>query len=205
MAFNVSLYNDSVIKSVLPNANIRVYSSFHYIPGKEYILKGIFIGKFYVSNVYEVKKMTFKIKNIVFRDSKSEYSVLGSEIISYQDGNEIPPEENVLVSGCFYNSYKDAVYSCEGYWDNGKDGKAIFRITAYSQVKSSSYSILEAYLENVLKGLSVGPVTIKKILDKFDTHSLEKIKNDDPELSKIIKSDKKRNAIIERIDRKSVV
>lgn len=149
--------------------------------------------------VFPLKQMKFSVKSVIYTNQKTGYSVLSGEIISYQDGNEMPPAETVKICGPFYNIYKDSQYASEGYWGTGKDGSTIFFLTAYSQIKNSSMAVIEEYLRNILKGLSIGPITIKKILDKYGINAIDKLKENPDEDKPIIKNKAKRTAISERL------
>lgn len=199
MPFSVSLYNDCIFKSVVPQADIYIPNELRYVPNKEYILWGYRNKTFNVQQLYEIKKITFTVKNIIFRNYKNDYAIITGIINSYQDGNEIPLDENPMIKGCFYNIYKDSVYECEGFWEYDKDNRLSFRVMAYSQVKNSSIAVVQEYLRNVFKGLSVGPVTIKKITDLYGLSSIEKIKENDKSFEKLIKNKGKRNAMITRL------
>lgn len=198
MPFSVNLYGGNYIKTVLPAPKVLT-GRLKFIPGKEYILKGNLSDKFYASELFEVKKLSFSVENVIFRDYKDNYCVVSGKIITYQNGMEIPPDENVTLVGYFYNIYKDSNYECEGFWTAGKDGKQQFRIMAYTQIRSSSINIIEEYLSHVFSGLNVGPITLRKLTDKFGLKTIESIKNDVPDLATLIKNKERRLKLVTRL------
>lgn len=198
--YHINLYNDKYIKRTLPDDKVQVPPGLKYIKGREYILEGTYEnGFFMVQELFEAVVLSFTVKNILFTDNTNNYCLLLGSIISYQNNMEIPPEDKPMIKGNFYNVYKDATYDCEGYWFTDKKKRLVFKPMAYTLVKDASVASMEAYLTDTLKGLRVGPKTIKKILDTFDIKCLSKIKDDAPEFSLIVKNSAKRELIRNRL------
>ena len=194
-------YNDTLVKITygeptdLDFSIIRGYKTL--IPGEEYVCKTNKNDPKVVVDCFELKSMDFEIRNVKESSTYENTYSCSVRVLSYQQGTEYPKTENVVVVGYFYNAYAEAVYSTKGYWDCGKDGRDVFFITERDQVITSSENSITKYLSSILKGKSIGKATIQKIVSELGCNTLNRIREDEGVLNTIIKSEKKRQTIIE--------
>ena len=152
-----------------------------------------------VAECFPLKSMSFEIRNVKESTLYNNTYSCSVKVLSYEEGREYPKTDNVVVVGYFYNAYPEAVYDTIGYWDTGRDGRDVFFVTERKQSISSSENSIVKYLSSILKGKGIGKSTISKIVGEFGCDTLTKIRNNDIELSFIIKNNKKRELIVEAV------
>lgn len=153
-----------------------------------------------VMECYPLKNMRFEIRNIKESDTYDNTYSCSVRVLSYEEGREYPKTDNVVVVGYFYNAYPEAVYDTYGYWDQGKDGRDIFFVTERQQVITSSENSIKKYLHSILKGKGIGKATIEKLVNEFGSETLLKLKENSRLIAHVIKSEKKREAIVEAVN-----
>ena len=202
----VEFYNDSLRKIVfIPGQNQIDWTTSdnhpNLIPGKEYAVQCDADNPHNAKHIYEIKSMLFEIRKVKDSSPFENNRSCSVKVLEYEEGREYPKVENVVVTGYFYNAYPEAIYDSKGFWCSGKDGREIFCITERRQCVSSSENSIKKYLESVLSGSGIGKTVIGKLFNTFSLEVLDKIKNDDPELSTIIKNKEKREKLISLVTR----
>lgn len=170
------------------------------IHGQTYVCKTLPENNAIVTDCYPIKSMQFEIRNIKESTTYDNTYSCSVRVLSYEDGREYPQTDNVVVVGYFYNAYPEAVYETCGYWDQGKDGRDIFFVTERQQLITSSENSIKKYLSSILKGKGIGKATIEKLVNEFGCDTLLKLKDNDKYIAKIIKSEKKRELIVEAVN-----
>lgn len=198
---SIAFYNDSLKKITYGNHGNIDFSMINIklTPDKEYVCKMANNDPNMVVECFELKHMQFEIRKIKESSSHDNIYSCGVKVLSYENGTEYPRTENVVVVGYFYNAYPEAIYNTIGYWGIGKDGRDIFYITERDQVINSSENSITKYLTSIFKGKSIGKQTINKIVSAFGVDALDKIRENDPELKKLIRTKQKRELIIEEL------
>ncbi len=200
----MEFYNDYIRKVTYDKSDKTLdFSSIKksLIDGNDYICKFETDNPNVVTECFEAKSMSFEIRNVKEGTSFENTYSCSVKVLEYEEGREYPNTENVVVVGYFYNAYPEAIYDSVGYWDAGKDGREIFFITERQQLISSSENSIKKYLASLLKGKSIGKVVLAKLVDEYGCDTLEAIRRNDPYLKNIIKSENKRDIIVEEVIR----
>lgn len=199
-----TFYND-FLKKIEYNPNDTEYD-FSALNNKQDLVSGeAYVCEFSrndpktVIQCHELKSMNFEIRSVREFSPSDNIHLCAVKVLAYENGMEYPKVENVVVSGYFYNAYPEAVYESVGYWDEGKDGRDIFRITERTQVISSSENSVKKYLSSILKGTGIGKPIINRLFEEYGYQILDRIKEEDEQLQTLIKNEKRRNLLIETV------
>lgn len=199
----INFYNDTLCKITYSPLSQLDFSRIDkkLEVGKDYVVKLLPDNPVIVTDCYDAKQMMFEIRNVKEAELFDNSYSCSVRCIEYEEGNEYPNTENVVVVGYFYNAYPEAIYNSIGYWDTGKDGREIFFITEREQLINSSENSIQKYLISLFKGKKIGKLLISKIINEFGCDTLEKLRDDSPELKALVKSDAKRELIIELVEK----
>ena len=201
---SVCFYND-ILKKIEYNPLDPAYDfssvlkNKELIQGEEYVCLLDEANPRLVLQCHKLKSMDFEIKSVREFSPSDNIHLCAVKVLSYEEGTEYPKVENVVVSGYFYNAYPEAVYESKGYWDVGKDGRDIFCVTERTQIVSSSENSVKKYLSSVLKGTGVGKQIINRLFEKYEYRILDVIKENEPSLASVVKSDKKRAVLVDTV------
>lgn len=128
----------------------------------------------------DVFELTFKVRKIIFRDSVSNFSIVQAKILSIPDEMR-PDEKNTIVKGTFERVEQSDTFKCFASWtEDNKYGK---QIAAHLIVMAASSDLdgIRRYLKRFIPGC--GAQTANKLVEKYGTDTIAKIKESPANIS----------------------
>lgn len=130
-------------------------------------------------------KMKVEIKKIIYNNEN--YYVLDVNII---DSNKNIETQERTIIGEFLYIYEDDIIEVEGYWNVNQKYGMQFIVEKYKKILPEDERGIIKYIRKYGEG--VGKITAEKIVNEYGVDSLDKIKKEPEEISKIKGINKKK-------------